>query len=331
MINLYIFSCVLIIEITGVEWRELLIVLFQVPNCLAQIPMPILAYYLHSWRYLQFAYSIPSLLIVPFCWTLPESPRWLLNARKTTVAAAVLAKAAECNRLPTQTIEADIEAHAKLLSEVETPRRGNVFDLFCQPTIRRNTIFICSISFLVAFIYTGIMRLLADRHDSNIFWHLATDIFYQFPSIVFCTYSAIPNGSRKTLIISNLVVGVCMLLTLSSSRLQKYLAILAFVGASSSATTLWILICELNPTCVRNVGLALAHSLRIISTHSAPLFITFLNGIHLDLLPLLLAVLSLIVAQLVIFLPDSKRHPLPDTVEDAEELCKHCDCEWMMI
>ncbi|XP_070542002.1 organic cation transporter protein-like [Ptychodera flava] len=41
--------------------------------------LPLMAYYIRNWRYLQLAISIPAVLSIPLWWIIPESIRWLMS------------------------------------------------------------------------------------------------------------------------------------------------------------------------------------------------------------------------------------------------------------
>ncbi|PIK61368.1 putative solute carrier family 22 member 3 [Apostichopus japonicus] len=59
--------------------------------------LPLLAWLIQDWRYLQLAITLPLLLALPLWWFIPESPRWLLSVGKYRKANNVLAKIARFN------------------------------------------------------------------------------------------------------------------------------------------------------------------------------------------------------------------------------------------
>jgi MFS family permease len=75
-------SFVLVMEIIGIKWRELFSVLYQIPFNLGHLTLPLFAYYIRDWQKLQFALSIPSIVLLSYYWLVPESPRWLFTVGK---------------------------------------------------------------------------------------------------------------------------------------------------------------------------------------------------------------------------------------------------------
>ncbi|XP_071837665.1 organic cation transporter-like protein [Apostichopus japonicus] len=59
--------------------------------------LPILAYFIRNWRFLQLALSLPLLFCPLLCWFVPESPRWLLSVGRKQEATTILQNIARVN------------------------------------------------------------------------------------------------------------------------------------------------------------------------------------------------------------------------------------------
>lgn len=307
-------------EITDVKWRELISVLYQVPFNMGHLTLPMFAYYFRDWRYLQFALSIPSVVLISYYWLVPESPRWLFTAGRVTESAAILEKAAKCNKLPTETIRSDLELHAKAMNNSSNASRGNAFDLIRTPNMRMKTIYICFNWMVCGLGFFGVAQYIG-QSGGNIFWNVAVSAFLELPGTLLCIYTMKAWGRKLTLAASNTLAGVCMLLIAVFPDYQVELASVALVGMSISFPTVYLYAGELFPTVVRNVGIGVASMIARIGSMVAP-FAIALKHIGPAFPPIVLGVIPLIGALLVLRLPETCGQPLPASIEDAEEFGK---------
>lgn len=54
------------------KWRDVVIVLYQIPFNLGHLMLPMFAYYFRNWRHLQLALSIPTAAMLAYFWIVPE-------------------------------------------------------------------------------------------------------------------------------------------------------------------------------------------------------------------------------------------------------------------
>lgn len=139
----FAFSFVLVMEIIGTKWRELISVLYQVPFNLGHLTLPLFAYFFRDWHHLQFALSIPSVILISYYWLVPESPRWLFTVGRIDDSANVLEKAATFNKRPTESIKLNLEKYAISTNTKAGGARGNILDLVRTPNMRTKTISMC--------------------------------------------------------------------------------------------------------------------------------------------------------------------------------------------
>lgn len=202
-------SFVLVMEIIGVKWRELISVLYQVPFNIAHLTLPLFAYFIRDWQQLQFALSIPSVILLSYFWLIPESPRWLFTTGKFDESVEILEKAAKMNGMPTENIRIDLQKIQDKKSE--TCAKGNFFDLFRTKNIRMKSIcmnfnwFVCGICFFGVSQYVG-------ETGGNVFKNVALSALFTLPGTVLCIFLLKYWGRKPTLILSNCVCGISMIM-----------------------------------------------------------------------------------------------------------------------
>lgn len=307
-------------ELIGTKWRELVSVLYQVPFNLGHLTLPLFAYYLRDWHELQFALSIPSIVLISYYWLVPESPRWLFTVGRVDESAAVLEQAAAFNSRPTESIKLDLEKYALHTHISSTVSRGNMLDLVRTPNIRSKTLCMCFNWFVCGLAFFGVAQYIG-QSDGNIFLNVAISAALELPGTLLCIYTMKRFGRKRTLIASNTLAGVCMLLIAIKPSASVPLASTALIGMSISFPTVYLYAGELFPTVVRNIGVGTASMIARIGSMVAP-FIIALKVINIAYPPIILGVIPIIGACLVLLLPETRGQPLPATIEDAENFGK---------
>lgn len=178
-------SFVLVMEIIGIKWRELFSVLYQVPFNLGHLTLPLFAYYIRDWQTLQFALSIPSIVLLSYFWLVPESPRWLFTVGRVDEAVTILEKAAKCNNLKTENIRLELETAQA--AKTEAVAKGTAFDLIRTKNMRIKTVcmnfnwFVCGLCFFGVSQYVG-------ETGGNIFKNVAISASLEIPGNFLVTH-----------------------------------------------------------------------------------------------------------------------------------------------
>jgi MFS family permease len=178
-------SFVLVMEIIGIKWRELISVLYQIPFNLGHLTLPLFAYYIRDWDQLQFALSIPSVILISYFWLLPESPRWLFAVGRVDESVKILEKAAKCNKLPTENIKSDLETIQG--AKTEQKAKGNFLDLFRTRNMLVKTVcmnfnwFVCGMCFFGVSQYVG-------ETGGNIYKNVAISACFELPGKISCRF-----------------------------------------------------------------------------------------------------------------------------------------------
>lgn len=315
-------SFVITMEIIGSKYRELMSVVYQIPFNLGHLTLALFGYFIRDWQTLQFALSIPSVLLLSYYWLVPESPRWLFTVGRLDEAATILTKAAKMNKLPYENIPAELDAVAKARGTTGDGHvsKGNVLDLVRTPNMRAKTIFMCFNWFVCGLAFFGVAQYIGQT-GGDIFANVAFSAALEIPGTIFCIYSMKRWGRRKTLIGSNCLTGVCMLciavVPQTSPLPSVILSSLGIIGMSISFPTVYLFAGELFPTVVRNIGIGTASTVARIGSMVAP-FVAGLSATAYWLPPIIFGTFPIVGAVLVIWLPETKGAPLPETIEDGE-------------
>lgn len=240
-------------EITGVRWREVVSILYQIPFNLGHLTLPGFAYFIRDWHYLQLALSLPSVILISYYWLVPESPRWLFTVGRIDDAAAVLEKSARMNNLPTENINENLKAYKKALTTDSSSKqsKGNILDLFRTPNMRTKTICMCFNWFVCGLGFFGLAQYIGQT-VGNIFTNVAISAIMGLPGTLTCIYTMKRFGRKKSMIFANALVGLSML-TIAFIPATETAAIIALssigiVGMTVSFPTAYLYACELFPT-----------------------------------------------------------------------------------
>lgn len=308
-------------EIIGVKWRDVASVLYQIPLNMGHFTLAVFAYYIRDWRKLQFALSIPSVILLSYYWLIPESPRWLFTVGRIEESSAILEKAAKMNKLPHANIREDLElAKASKIAD----NRGNFFDLFRTPNLRKKTLFICFNWFVCGLDFFGIAFYIGSI-SGNKFANVAFSAILELMGDIACIFLLRAFGRKKTLIFSNSLCGIVMLIIAimppEHTTIIVVLASFGIMGIMSAFSTVYLYGGELFPTVVRNIGIGTASMVARFGSMIAPFAVDFVDAPKW-VSPLIFGIIPLIGAALVVFLPETRGQSLPDTLEDGENFGK---------
>lgn len=315
-------SFVLIMELVGIRYREMISVMFHIPFNLGHLTLPLFAYFIRDWRYLQMALSVPSVVLISYYWLVPESPRWLFAVGRVEESAAVLTTAARHNRLDTQHIESDLIAAKKVAGTVSS--KGNIWDLLRTPNMRIKTLaiwfnwFVCGLAFFGVSHYVG-------QIGGDIFTNVAISAAVEVPGTLMCIYTMRRFGRRMTVVFANLFTGLAMLtialLPADATALTLVCASCGIIGMNMSFPTVYLYAGEIFPTVVRNIGVGSSSMAARIGTMLAP-FVASLALSSPVLPPIIFGLVPIAGAVVVLVLPETNGTPLPETLEDGERFGK---------
>ncbi|KAG8000905.1 SEC14 domain and spectrin repeat-containing protein 1 [Nibea albiflora] len=261
--------------------------------------LPGTAYLVRNWRHLSLIMAVPGLACIPLWWLVPESPRWLLSRGRLLNAEFLLRAAALENRveapkvifLPSKGDEAESQK-AKSLGFLDLLRTRNIRNMTLVQWL------ICP--FLNYFLLT-VVELPA----------------YAASWLAACSFP------RRLSFISFTLLGALALLLIQITKHSHLAVTLTLVlvgkfGILAGSGMLYTFTGELSPTVIRNTAMSSCATFSRVGSSVSPYLMQL--AVFYQFLPwIVVGSLSLLSVVLSVFLPETFRQPLPDTIEQMAQ------------
>merc|ERR1711953_1472435 len=315
-----VFECafVLVMEIVSPELRTPFGIMTQFPFAIGVCILPLVAYFIRDWNHLQLAISLPCLVLTSYYWFMPESPRWLIQARKFNEAKAVLTEAAKENgkNIPDS---AEFLEMIKSLDEKKDPveastepstlaeKFASAFTeiklLFATPQMRKRTITVFITWLVIAMVYYGL-----SFNSKNIGGDIYISMFI----------NGLAEGIACLVIIPALAVIIWFAPENSFLGLIIALAMSGKFFISGTFALAYLYTAELFPTPVRNVAVGGASTFARVGSMSAPYIVDILGRLNAGIPTVTFGAASIVAGLLSLLLPETLNKKLPETVADVE-------------
>ncbi|XP_053736593.1 solute carrier family 22 member 2 [Synchiropus splendidus] len=306
---------VLITEIVGVEYRRTVGVVYQMFFSVGILLLPLLAYFITDWRWLQVVITVPYILFLSYYWFIPESPRWLLSQNRKAAAVEITEAMAKENQ---QTLSKKIESLSDDNAESLT---ASFMDLIRTPKMRKHTFILSFNWFTSAVVYQGLIMRLGIL-EGNVYVDFLISGLVEFPAAFLILFTIERIGRRLPFATANFVAGVSCFATAfipdSVLWLKTLVACVGRLGITMTFEMVVFVNTELYPTFVRNLGVSVCSTLCDVGGIVAPFLLYRLAVIWLELPLIIFGSLAFVAGGLVLMLPETRGVPLPDTIEDIE-------------
>ncbi|XP_062841875.1 solute carrier family 22 member 13b [Trichomycterus rosablanca] len=307
-------------NILGPEWcsmsrRSLFTILSHCCYALGLMVLSGLAYGIRSWRILHLVTSAPLVILGFYFWILPESARWLLTQGRQEEAKKIILQAARINGK---------EVPKSLLDKLEaenTVRTGSILDLFRVAALRKRTLIMCYIWFVISLVYYGI-SLNVGNFGLDIYLTQLVFGIVEVPARLGC-YPLIERFGRKKSESAMLLLGgtSCLLILAIPAEYPVAVTIIAVVGKFSLAasfTIVYVYTTELYPTVVRQNGAGLNAMCARVGGILAPL-IGLLDVYHHAIPMVIYGSLPFLGGALCFLLPETRNTELLDYTDALME------------
>ncbi|XP_060687121.1 solute carrier family 22 member 2-like [Hemiscyllium ocellatum] len=315
---------VLITELVVSDYRRTAGILNQVSFSFGIMLLPAIAYFLPAWRNLQLAITIPNFLFLTYYWLVPESPRWMFSQKKDEEAMKILQQVAKRNG---HTFSMKAEVTSLCGNETETNdekmNRPSITELVRTPQMRKHTLILMVNWFTSALVYQGLVMRLGTL-GGNIYLDFFISGAVEIPASIIIILVIERIGRRFPFAAGGLVAGGSCLIVVfipeNLTWLKTAVACLGRLGITVALEMVCFVNMELYPTFLRNFAVAACGLLCDIGGVVSPFIVYRLAAIWIELPLVVFGVTGLIAGVLVLLLPETKGVPLPDTIEDAENI-----------
>uniref|UniRef100_A0A8D0D5Y1 Solute carrier family 22 member 3 n=1 Tax=Sander lucioperca TaxID=283035 RepID=A0A8D0D5Y1_SANLU len=307
-------SYVLLTEIVGVEYRQTVGILYQMFFSVGVLILPLLAYFITDWRWLQVVITAPFIFFLSYYWFIPESPRWLISQNKSAKALKITEAMAKENKRK-------LKNSGTLTDEEGGSSSASLLDLFRTPNMRKHTFILMFNWFTSAVVYQGLIMRVGIT-GGNIYIDFLIAGLVEFPAAFLILLTIERIGRRIPFASANIVAGVsCLITAFIPDSMFWFKTVLACIGRLGITMTFEMVVfvnTELYPTYVRNLGVSVCSTLCDIGGMVAPFLLYRLAAIWLELPLIIFGVVALVAGGLVLLLPETRGVPLPETIDDIE-------------
>uniref|UniRef100_A0A671V0S3 Solute carrier family 22 member 3 n=1 Tax=Sparus aurata TaxID=8175 RepID=A0A671V0S3_SPAAU len=308
---------VLLTEMVGAEYRRTVGIVYQMFFSVGNLILPLLAYYITDWRWLQVVITAPYLFFLPYYWFIPESPRWLISQKNTAKALEITEAMAKENK---KKLSKNFETVTE--DEGDSPS-ASLLDLFRTPNMRKHTFILMFNWFTSAVVYQGLIMRVGIA-GGNVYIDFLISGLVEFPAAFLILITIERIGRRLPFAAANIVAGAACVITAfipdSMFWFKTVVACIGRLGITMAFEMVVFVNTELYPTFIRNLGVSVCSTLCDIGGIVSPFLLYRLAFIWLELPLIIFGVVAFVAGGLVLLLPETRGVPLPETLDDIE-LC----------
>ena len=231
---------------------------------------------------IMFALGAAPLLVLPFTWTLPESPRWLAGRGRADAAARALERLG-AGAVPVASARAPIPGGGERVP----------FSLLFEPAVRKTFIVTALLWFLTSLVSFGMVSWVPSLYVSM--FKVSIEESLRLNQIVALSIFILPLILRATIdrfgrrpppllgtAIGGLALVSMIFITVDKTALLVGLAIVGQIGVSIGSMVLWPYTAETYPTRIRSLVLGTSSSIARAASTLSPLLVggvmQFTNG-----------------------------------------------------
>lgn len=324
-------------EISNINDRGFIIGYSCIMWSFGSLAVPLIGYLIPDWKILT-AISMAPFIFIFFSWKiLPESPRWLIARGRVNEATDILRKVSEANNV---VAPSNLGERVNTVADnVKTKSLGYI-SLFSSPKLAMRTIIMTMAFTSSAFVYYQ-MVINVSNMWGNTFMNMFLLGLVEAPGYVLGVVMADKLGRRWThfsLLAMNSVLFMAIIPVVALSGMEDrwwstpvtaFFCMFIKFNISASFVVAYVQAMEIFPTCIRQSGIGFCTLISQIISIGGP-HVIGLGEINLAIPYLVMFGICALGAIGTIFLPETNGRPLPETMEDAQNLGRGDSfCSWI--
>ncbi|EFA00131.1 organic cation transporter protein [Tribolium castaneum] len=282
------------------------------------------AIYIHEWRDLQLALTLPGLVFFCYWWLIPESSRWLINQNRVEEAKVLIKIAAKKNKIKITDEQLDSLLVSEVRPENHNAHKANVLDIFRHSNLRKRSLIILFDWFANNITYYG-LSWNTNNLAGNPYINFVISGAVEIPAYTFLLFTLNRWGRKFVMCGCMIFAGVALLLTMAIPDEHEWLvvtcAMLGKLAITASYGAIYIFSTEQFPTVIRNAGLGAGSTCARIGSITSP-YINVLSKFWTPLPLIIFGSLALIGGVMSLVLPETLNKKLPETMEEGEAFGK---------
>lgn len=322
--GVFLVAYVIALEMVGPAYRPAAGTIMQIFFSGGYMLTAVFAIYIHNWRHLQLALTLPGLAFFCYWWFIPESARWLITKNRIPEAKQLIQKAAKVNKVTItdeQLNDLLIDSKTEEKDDVNVEKKtATILDIFKYPNLRKKALIIFFDWFANNITYYG-LSWNTNNLAGNPYMNFIISGAVEIPAYIFLMLTLNRWGRKLIMCGCMIVAGTALLLTIvvpiDLIWMQVTLAMLGKLAITASYGAVYIFSTEQFPTVIRNAGLGAGSTSARIGSIVAP----FVNGLAKlwNPFPLIIfGIIALIGGIMSLVLPETLNKKLPETIEEGE-------------
>lgn len=318
-------SSVLILEIVGPKYRELVGIAVDLGWPVGYCLLPGIVWYLRDFRHLLYVCTAVQLSFLLLYKCLPESPRWLLARGRYKEAAVVLKNAVKLNgtnlEITVDEVIANMENHNLINSKQDKAgKEYSLLDLFTNWKMVHLTITVFFLWFANSFVYYG-LSLNTNALAGDPFLNFFLLGVIEFPSYLVSMYLVKVLGAKRTFIVASFGAGLSCWASVSIVYSHSLGIVSTMIGKfciSISYAIVYIYTTQVFPTVVRTIALGSSSMISRFGFLLAPYLSDLSEKTSFTFSMAIVGIIAIAAGLAILPLADSTGSDMPDKPEDLE-------------